>query len=88
MAPPIGLEPMTYRLHLSLCFHKAWTISSPCRQRVGMTILGALVSSLYGAPRTVRGSHGIGMFACANLAFTVIPTSFNLALTRKLRVIF
>jgi hypothetical protein len=62
MAPPIGLEPMTYRLHLFLCFHKAWTISSSCRKRVGIAVLDALVSSLYGAlPKLMRSSLGIGM---------------------------
>lgn len=34
---------------------------------------------------SVQGSHGIGLACCLALAFTVIPTSFNLVFTRKLR---
>ena len=78
VAPPVGFEPTTYRLHLSPCFHEAWTISSPWS---GWT-LGALVSSLYGAPLLCQGfevgSHGIGVPRCASeFSFHRYPNEFQ-----------
>jgi len=44
----MGVDPTTSPVHLSNIFIKAWTISSPYFElNQG---LGALVSSLYGAP--------------------------------------
>ena len=82
-----GLEPATSSVHLSNIFIKAWTISSPCSDQCRR--VGALVSSLYGAPDLTSGfprySH---VRQLANLAFTDIPKSFNPPFRRKAAVIY
>jgi len=35
-APVVGFEPTTFSLHLSPCFHEAWTISSSPLGRSGI----------------------------------------------------
>jgi len=78
LAPGVGVEPTTKGLHVSFCFQKGWTISPPW-----LDALGVLVSSLYGAPREMRGVPTVFAWRKA-LAFTVIPEFFNLDFSRKL----
>jgi len=60
LARLMGADPTASRVHLFIIFIMAWTISSPCPELDRE--LGALVSSLYGAP-PYGGSHGIRVFA-------------------------